>query len=109
MGPQPSGWRHRLVRDASDRLESIALYPLEARLARFLLFALGDRKAAAGRRVSLELGFTQGELALLLGASRPKINVALGVLENASALGRTADRLFCDPDKLALIARQHDE
>jgi hypothetical protein len=34
-------WR---VRDASDRLEAIALYPLEARLARFLLFALGDRK-----------------------------------------------------------------
>jgi CRP/FNR family transcriptional regulator, cyclic AMP receptor protein len=98
-------WR---LRDASDRLEAIALYPMEVRLARFLLVALGDRKAPPGRRVPLELGFTQSELALLLGASRPKINVALGVLENAGAVGRTSDRLFCDPEKLARIAHQND-
>jgi CRP/FNR family cyclic AMP-dependent transcriptional regulator len=34
----------RRLRDASDRLESIALYPMEARVARFLLVALGDRQ-----------------------------------------------------------------
>src|SRR3954466_10072583 len=64
-------WR---LRNASDRLETIALYPMEVRLARFLLVALGDRQAPPGRRVPLELGFSQSELALLLGASRPKIN-----------------------------------
>lgn len=99
-------WR---LRDASDRLEAIALYPMEVRLARFLLVALGNRQAPPGRRAPLELGFTQSELALLLGASRPKINVALGVLENAGAIGRTSDRLFCDPEKLAVIAQQKDE
>jgi CRP/FNR family transcriptional regulator, cyclic AMP receptor protein len=99
-------WR---LRDASDRLESIALYPMEVRLARFLLVALGDRQAPPGRRVPLELGFTQGELAMLLGASRPKINAALGMLENAGAIGRTSDRLFCDPAKLALIAQTNDD
>jgi CRP-like cAMP-binding protein len=98
----------RRIRDASDHLEAIALCPMEVRLARFLLVALGDRKALPGRRVPLELGFTQSELASLLGASRPKINVALGVLENAGAIGRTADRLFCDPEKLAHIAQQYD-
>jgi len=98
-------WR---LRDASDRLEAIALYPLEARLARFLLVALGDRKALPGKRLPLELGFTQSELALLLGASRPKINVALGVLEEAGAIGRTSDRLFCDPAKLAHMAQRDD-
>lgn len=98
-------WR---LRDASDRLEAIALYPMEVRLARFLLIALGDRQAPPGRRVPLELGFSQGELALLLGASRPKINVALGVLENAGAVKRTSDRLFCDPTKLAMIAQSGD-
>jgi CRP/FNR family cyclic AMP-dependent transcriptional regulator len=98
-------WR---LRDASDRLEALALYPMEARLAKFLLVALGDRKPSPGRRVPLELGFTQGELALLLGASRPKINAALGALENAGAIGRMSDRLFCDPEKLALIAQQND-
>src|SRR5205807_4212352 len=82
-------WR---LRDASDRLEAIALYPMEVRLARFLLVALGDRTAPPGRRVPLELGFTQGELALLLGASRPKVNAALGVLESTGAIGRTSDR-----------------
>jgi CRP/FNR family cyclic AMP-dependent transcriptional regulator len=98
-------WR---VRNASDRLESIALYPMEVRLARFLLIALGDRQAPPGRRVPLELGFSQSELALLLGASRPKINVALGILEKAGAVGRTSDRLFCDPAKLAAIAQTEE-
>jgi CRP-like cAMP-binding protein len=99
----------RRLRGVSDRLEAIALYPMEVRLARFLLVALGDRQAPPGRRVPLELGFTQGELAMLLGASRPKINAALGVLENAGAIGRTSDRLFCDPAKLAVIAQGNDE
>jgi CRP/FNR family transcriptional regulator, cyclic AMP receptor protein len=98
-------WR---LRDASDRLEAIALYPLEVRLARFLLVALGGKQAPPGRRVPLELGFTQGELAMLLGASRPKINVALGMLETTGAIGRTSDRLFCDPAKLASIAQLDD-
>jgi len=51
------------------------------------------------------LGNGQTELALLLGASRTRINAALGVLENDGAIGRTADRLFCDKAKLAQAAR----
>jgi CRP/FNR family transcriptional regulator, cyclic AMP receptor protein len=97
------------LRRVSDRLEDIALYPLEVRLARFLLVAIGDRQALPGRRVPLELRYSQGELALLLGASRPKINAALGALEGAGAVGRTADRLFCDRAKLALISRTEEE
>ena len=56
----------------------------------------------------LELKFSQGELALLLGASRPKVNEALGVLETAEAVRRTSDRMFCDRAKLAVIARWSD-
>ena len=99
----------RRLRDVTDRLEAIALYPLDVRLARFLLVALAGRQPPPGRRLALELGFSQGELAMLLGASRPKINAALGVLENAGAIGRTSDRLFCDPAKLELIAQKNDE
>ena len=58
--------------------------------------------------MTLELGFTQGEPAMLLGASRPKINLALGMLETAGAIRRTSDRLFCDPAKLASIAQLDD-
>jgi CRP/FNR family cyclic AMP-dependent transcriptional regulator len=99
----------RRIRQTSEQLESIALYPIEVRLARFLLVALGDRKKAAGRRIPLELGFSQGELAQLLGASRPKVNAAFGVLEDMDAIKRTIDRIFCDPDKLAEIVTKDDE
>jgi CRP-like cAMP-binding protein len=96
------------VRHTSEQLEAIALHPLHVRLARFLLVALGDREAGPGKRVPLEIGFSQGELALLLGATRPKVNEAFGTLEEAGAIGRTIDRIFCDPGKLAAIARHED-
>jgi CRP/FNR family cyclic AMP-dependent transcriptional regulator len=94
------------LRETSSQLESIALYPMDVRLARLLLLALGNQQAAPGKRVPLDLGFSQGELAQLLGASRPKVNAALGTLEAAGAIKRTLDRLFCDPDKLAEIAQR---
>jgi CRP-like cAMP-binding protein len=98
---------HRL-RDTTDQLELIALYPVEVRLARFLLIALKGQRSQSGKRIPLELGFSQGELAQLLGASRPKVNLALGFLEEAGAIGRTQDRLFCDPVSLARIAEKPD-
>lgn len=99
----------RRLRDVSDKLETIALYPLEVRLARFLVAALKGRTPTPGRRLPLELLFSQGELALLLGASRPKVNAALSALEAASAIGRTSDRLFCDPERLAAIAQIEED
>jgi CRP-like cAMP-binding protein len=97
------------LRDTTDQLELIALYPVEVRLARFLLVALKGQSAQIGKRIPLELGFSQGELAQLLGASRPKVNLALGILEEAGAIGRTSDRLFCDPAILARIAEKTDD
>jgi CRP-like cAMP-binding protein len=98
----------RRIRETSEQLEAIALHPIEARLARFLLMALGNRQAPAGKRIPLELGFSQSELAQLLGASRPKVNAALGLLQRTGAIGRTADRIFCDPIKLAELAQGDD-
>ena len=97
------------LRDVSDKLEGIALYSLEARLARFLLTALRGRPDTPGRRTPLDMNFSQGELALLLGASRPKINAALAALEASGAIGRTMDRLFCDRAKLMEIGRWEGE
>jgi CRP/FNR family transcriptional regulator, cyclic AMP receptor protein len=98
----------RRLRETSDQLEAVALYPIEVRLARVLLCMLGTRNASSGPRASLELGFSQSELAQLVGASRPKVNAALGMLETAGAVKRTLDRLFCDPVKLAELARRDD-
>lgn len=97
------------LRATTDQLEAIALHPIEARLARFLLVALGGRRNENGKRVPLELGFSQSELAQLLGASRPKVNGALSLLEELGAIKRTSDRLFCDPALLARTARLSDD
>ncbi len=92
------------LRATTDQLENIALHSIEVRLARYLLVALNGQRAAPGKRVPLVTEMSQTELAQLLGASRPKLNVALGALEEAGAIKRTSDRLFCDPDRLARIA-----
>jgi CRP/FNR family transcriptional regulator, cyclic AMP receptor protein len=86
---------------------SAALHPMHVRLARFFLVAIGDRKPVPGKRLPLDLGMSQDELALLPGASRPKINEALGKLEEIGAIGRTLDRIFCDPQKLAEVDGAH--
>jgi len=96
------------LRATTDRLEGIALHSLEVRLARFLLEALHGRTAEGGRRPALDLGYSQSELARLIGGSRPKTNLALGALEEAGAIRRTADRLFCDPELLTAIAGLDD-
>jgi len=92
-------------REVSEKLEALALYPLDVRLARYLVTALRGRPEIPGRRLPLELKFSQGELAQLIGASRPKLNLALAALEEAGAVGRTADRLFCDRRRLMEIAQ----
>ena len=96
----------RRLRETSYQLESIALHPLHVRLARFFLVAIGNRTPPPGKRIPVELDMSQSEIALLLGASRPKINEALGTLEKSEAIGRTIDRIFCDPAKLSEIAHQ---
>ncbi|RJF94318.1 Crp/Fnr family transcriptional regulator [Oleomonas cavernae] len=99
----------RRLRATTDQLEGIALHKIEVRLARFLLGLLGQRTAPPGRRLSLELGYSQSELARLVGSSRSKLNMALGVLEDAGAIKRTSDRLFCDPAMLAQFADSADD
>jgi CRP/FNR family transcriptional regulator, cyclic AMP receptor protein len=93
------------LRDTTDQLESIALYGLSSRLARFLLLTLrqinGDDLPPAPR---LRLPLTQSELAAILGASRPKVNRAIGELEQAGAIRRTGAVLECDPDLLETFA-----
>ena len=64
------------LRETDQLLEAIALHRIEVRIARLLLSVL---KLQAGLAVPLDLGMSQGELALLIGASRPKVSVALSL------------------------------
>lgn len=93
------------LRHTTDQLESIALFEIEARLARFLLLTIrqhfGDD---VPEEVQLRLDLSQTELAGVLGASRPKVNRAIVALEDVGAITRSGHVLTCDMEQLALIA-----
>ena len=59
---------------------------------------------STGRDVVLDLGMSQGELALLIGASRPKVNIALTMLQDMGAITRTGSTLTCDTEVLQSVA-----
>ncbi|HVZ04458.1 Crp/Fnr family transcriptional regulator [Hyphomicrobium sp.] len=94
------------LRDADEQLEAIALHPIEARLARFFLASV-RQKDPEGRaeKISLALPISQSELALLVGASRPKVNAALGMLESEGAIERRGQQVICDIAALSGIGR----
>lgn len=93
------------LREADQQLEAIALYPIEGRLARFFLAAARAKSPGSEEgRVTIELPMSQSELALLIGASRPKVNTALSLLETSGALERTGSRIVCDIEELQAIA-----
>ena len=89
------------LRQTSEQAESIALHPIEVRIARFLLARLkvrdGSREAA---RITVDLGLTQGELASLVGASRQKVNAALATLDAVGAVKRAGKQFVCSPAQL---------
>jgi CRP-like cAMP-binding protein len=93
------------IREADQQLEAIALYPIEGRLARFFL-AAAQQKGEQPRqgRLTIDFDMSQSELALLIGASRPKVNTALSLLEAGGALTRKGGRIECDLAELRQIA-----
>lgn len=94
------------LRETTEQMESIALYRLEARLARFLIAMLRAEGADldGGKSLRLDLALNQSEIADMLGASRPKVNGALTALEAAGAVRRDGKALVCRLDPLRAIA-----
>ncbi len=93
------------LRDTDQRLEAIALHRIEVRLARLMLSALKLQSATAkDGKAKLDLGMSQGELALLIGASRPKVNIALTMLEDMGAITKAGSGYTCDLEILESVA-----
>jgi CRP-like cAMP-binding protein len=95
----------RMLRDTTEQLEGLALYTLEARVARFLLFTLrqihGDDLPP---NPLLLLEINQSDIAAVLGASRPKVNRALQAMRDAGVLQKSGDALECNVAMLQGIA-----
>jgi CRP/FNR family cyclic AMP-dependent transcriptional regulator len=98
------------LRDADEQLEAIALHPIEARLARFFLAAVRQKDPdGKAEKISLALPISQSELALLVGASRPKVNAALQLLESEGAIERRGQQVVCNVSVLSGIGRLDDK
>ncbi|MCB1432590.1 MAG: Crp/Fnr family transcriptional regulator [Alphaproteobacteria bacterium] len=95
----------RRLRETTYQLESVALYELSARLARFLLATLRQvHGETLGDTARLTLDLGQSEIAAILGASRPKLNRALASLSEQAAIQRNGRELVCDVAELEAIA-----
>lgn len=93
------------LRDTDQKLEAIALHRIEVRLARLMLSALKLQGAVAkDGQARLDLGLSQSEVGLLIGASRPKVNLALTALEDMGAITRSGAVYVCDLDVLSSVA-----
>ncbi len=86
-----------LLRATNDRLESVSLYQLQARIARFLLFTLNQLHGADhGARATLPMTLNQTDLGLMVGASRPKVNKVLRDLRDLGILDQDGSVWHCD-------------
>ena len=95
------------LRQADQQLESIALHSIEVRLARYLLSQLQrqrGQKSDVPQRLDLDI--SQTELALRIGASRPKVNAAIAKLEECGAIERKGRFIECNAKELELVAAQ---
>ena len=93
------------LRETTDQLQEVALSPVDVRLSRFLLHTLRiSGNISTGARAKLNLGMSQSELALLIGASRQSANAALAILERSGAVKRHKNGLECDIGLLTRLA-----
>ncbi|HWU62077.1 MAG TPA: Crp/Fnr family transcriptional regulator [Ensifer sp.] len=100
----------RRLRETTDQLETIALYDLEARVARFLLTTLRQIHGAdLPDRASLQLALSQTDIAGILGASRPKINRAIVSLEERGAIRRNGSIMECHTERLLVVAEPDED
>lgn len=97
------------LRTTNYQMESIALYDLKSRVARFLLFALREQHGQAVQgRAALRMVLNQTELASVLGASRPKINQVLQAMLTDGVLVREGATWVCDIARLEDAADMPD-
>ncbi|SOC44101.1 CRP-like cAMP-binding protein [Rhizobium subbaraonis] len=98
------------LRETTEQLETIALYDLDSRVARFFLAMLRNIHGSdLPECANLQLSLSQTEIASIVGASRPKINRSILALEEAGAIRRTDGIIFCHTGRLLAVAEPEDK
>lgn len=98
------------LRETTDQLETIALYDLDSRVARFLLATLRQIHGEdLPDSANLQLQLSQTEIAGVLGASRPKVNRAIVALEERGAISRQGNVIACNTARLLAIADPEED
>ncbi|HEV7246332.1 MAG TPA: Crp/Fnr family transcriptional regulator [Shinella sp.] len=98
------------LRETTEQLETIALYDLEARVARFFLATLRNIHGEdLPESANLQLSLSQTEIASIVGASRPKINRSILALQEAGAIRRNDGIIHCHIGRLQTIAEPDDD
>lgn len=93
------------LRDTDQKFEAVALYRIEARLARLMLSVIKLQAVTPkDGKARIDLGMSQSELGLLIGASRPKVNIALTALEEMGAISKSGAAYVCDVEMLKSLA-----
>jgi CRP-like cAMP-binding protein len=100
----------RRLRETTDQLETIALYDLDSRVARFFLATLRQIHGEdLPDEASLHIALSQTEIAGILGASRPKINRSILSLEEQGAIKRKGSVIDCNSRRLGALAEPDDD
>jgi CRP-like cAMP-binding protein len=92
------------LRDTNELVESLALLPIEVRLARFMLKQMALAAIDDETEGGLSLAMSQSELAALIGASRPKLNRVLVAWEKSGHIVRNGQQVRCKIGVLRRIA-----
>ncbi|MDP8922174.1 MAG: Crp/Fnr family transcriptional regulator [Chloroflexota bacterium] len=81
------------IRRLSDQVTALMFLDLRGRLAKKLLELAAKHGRDAPGGVELEIELTQEDLAGMVGATRPRVNNALGFFEDRGAIARRGRRL----------------
>lgn len=96
-----------LLRDTNDRLEAVALHPVEVRIAQFLLVALQSLHGPdPGPTATLTPNLTQTDLGLMVGATRSKVNRVLQDFRDRQILVQDGAAWTCDVTRLRAMVRE---
>jgi CRP/FNR family transcriptional regulator, cyclic AMP receptor protein len=93
-----------LLRGTNDRLEAVALHPVEGRIARFLLFTIHSLHGSDQSDIAtLTPNLTQTDIGLMVGATRSKVNRVLQDFRERRILVQDGSVWRCDVAALRAI------